>query len=93
LAGGGRGPPHVLGPRGLAPGWPGWHKVSVRKPLAVLAAVWCLALPTMAWVTGRDIPPGAVSVLLAVAPSCVLGYCGSSAYEAARAPREEDKDG
>jgi hypothetical protein len=72
--------------------WPGWHKVSVRKPLAAAAFVWTMGLCTAAFCTGRDIPPGVQSVLIAVAPTCIAGYAASSAYEAVKAPKEE-KDG
>ena len=73
--------------------WPGWHRVSVRKPLAVAAFVWTMSLCTAAFFMGVDIPPGIQSVLIAVVPSCVVGYAASSAWEATQAPRCEEEEG
>jgi hypothetical protein len=64
--------------------WPGWHKVSVRKPLAVAAFVWTMGLCTAAFCFERDIPPGIQSVMIAVVPSCIVGYAASSAWEATK---------
>jgi hypothetical protein len=71
--------------------WQGWRNVSVRKPLAVLSFVWTMGLCTAAYFMGRDIPPGIQSILSAVTPTCIGGYALSSAYEAARVPKEEEK--
>jgi len=69
--------------------WPGWSNVSVRKPLAVAAFVWTMGLCSIAFFMGRDIPPGIQSILIAVVPSCILGYCGSSAWETTHQPKDE----
>jgi hypothetical protein len=69
--------------------WPGWHKVSVRKPLAVFSAFWGAAICTAAFGLDRDLPPGVVSVMVAIIPTCIGSYAASSAYEAVKTPKEE----
>jgi hypothetical protein len=64
--------------------WPGWNRVCVRKPLAVAAFIWTMLLCTAAFFMGRDIPPGVQSVMIAVVPSCIVGYAASSAWEATK---------
>jgi hypothetical protein len=64
--------------------WPGWHRVSVRKPLAVAAFTWTVFLCTAAFFMGRDIPTGVQSVMTAVVPTCIGGYALSSAWEATK---------
>jgi hypothetical protein len=71
------------------PGWPGWRNISVRKPLAAAAFVWTMFLCTAAFFMGRDLMPGVTSVLIAIVPSCIVGYAASSAWEATQ--KEENK--
>jgi hypothetical protein len=73
--------------------WRGWRRVSVRKPLAVAAFVWTMSLCTAAFFMARDLPSGVVSVLLALVPSCIVGYAASSAYEAGQGPKKEEEEG
>jgi hypothetical protein len=73
--------------------WPGWHKISVRKPLAVVSAVWGAAMCTGAFLFGRDLPPGVVSVMVAIIPTCIGSYAASSAYEAVKTPKEGNDEG
>ena len=72
------------------PKWPGWHKISVRKPLAVAAFVWTMSLCTAAFFMDRDIPSGVQSVLIAVVPSCIVGYAASSAYETVKGHEKDE---
>jgi hypothetical protein len=71
--------------------WPGWYKVSVRKPLAVAAFVFCAGLSAYSVGVDRDIPPNTAEILKWSVCVCIGGYCGSSAYETVGA-RKEDKD-
>ncbi|GHV45736.1 hypothetical protein FACS1894204_05670 [Synergistales bacterium] len=64
--------------------WPGWYRVSVRKPLAVAAAVWGAGLVSLAFWFDKDIPPRAADVMEVLIYMCVGGYVGSSAYEACK---------
>ena len=64
--------------------WPGWRNIPIRKPLAVAAFTWTMFLCTAAFFMGRDIPPGVQSVMIAVVPSCIVGYAASSAWEATK---------
>jgi hypothetical protein len=61
--------------------WPGWCNVSVRKPLAVFSALWGAGVCTLAFFFNRDIPPGIVSVMVAIIPTCIGSYAASSAWE------------
>jgi hypothetical protein len=72
--------------------WPGWHRVSVRKPLAVAAFAWTMGICTAAFCLDRDIPPGIQSVMIAVVPSCIVGYAASSAYESVRREEKDESD-
>ncbi|GHV45309.1 hypothetical protein FACS1894204_04100 [Synergistales bacterium] len=72
-------------------GWPGWYKISARKPLAVLSAVWGAGLVSLAFWYDQDIPPRAADVMEVLIGACVGGYCLSSAYEAGKAPKEGGK--
>lgn len=71
--------------------WPGWHKVSVRKPLAVAAFFFCAGLSAASFICNRDIPPNTADILKWSVCVCIGGYCGSSAYEAVGA-RKGEKD-
>jgi hypothetical protein len=64
--------------------WSGWRNVPVRKPLAVGAFTWTMLLCTAAFFMGRDIPPGVQAVMIAVVPTCIVGYAASSAWEATK---------
>jgi hypothetical protein len=64
--------------------WQGWRNVPVRKPLAVIAFIWTVGFCSIAFYWSRDIPPGIQSVMIAVVPSCIIGYAGSSAWEATK---------
>jgi hypothetical protein len=64
--------------------WPGWHKISVRKPLAVFSVVWGAVMCTVAFCLNRDIPPGVVSVMVAIIPTAIGSYAASSAWEATK---------
>jgi hypothetical protein len=77
--------------RGALMRCPSWHRISVRKPLAVMSFFWTMGLCTVAYFMGRDIPPGIQSILIAVAPTCIGSYVLSSAYESVRTPREDEK--
>jgi hypothetical protein len=72
--------------------WPGWRKVSVRKPMAAAAFVWTVSLCSAAFFMDRDIPPGIQAVMIAFVPSCIVGYAASSAYESVRTREDEEKD-
>lgn len=56
----------------------------LRKPLAVISAVFTLILVLASVMFRIDIPPGAASVLTAYNAIVIGGYFGSSAYEAVR---------
>lgn len=70
--------------------WPGWYNVPVRKPLAALSTLWGMAICTVAFALGRDIPPGVQSVMIAIIPACVGSYAASSAYETVRTTQNEE---
>jgi hypothetical protein len=69
-------------------GWPGWYKISVRKPLAVAAFVFCAGLSMFSFIFDRDIRPNTADILKWSVCVCIGGYCGSSAYEAAGSKKE-----
>jgi hypothetical protein len=73
--------------------WPGWYKVSVRKPLAVAAFVFCSVLSAASFLADRDIPTNTAEILKWSVCVCIGGYCGSSAYETVgTGAKREEKD-
>ena len=68
-------------------------RLPLRKPLVVLATVMFLVMFLRAHVTGIDIPPNAAGVASTFIGVVMVGYFGSSAYEACgRAAKEEEKN-
>jgi len=58
-----------------------WDKLPTAKPLAWILTLFTMWLVGGSFVTGRAIPDGAVSIMIAMGPTMVVAYFGKSAYE------------
>jgi len=58
-----------------------WDKLPTAKPLAWLFALFTMWLVGWSFITGKVIPDGAVSIMLAMGPTMVVSYMGKSAWE------------
>ncbi|GHV50016.1 hypothetical protein FACS1894216_01450 [Synergistales bacterium] len=69
-----------------------WRSVSVRKPLAVYTALLILGFAVIGFATQRDIPANIAGLLSVVASVIIGSYFGSSAFEACKAPKEDEPE-
>jgi len=61
-----------------------------RKLLCVIVVFFGLGLYLVSFVTGNDIPQGAVTILSFVIPCIIAGYYASSAYEHCYEPKKPE---
>ena len=71
--------------------WPGWSRVSVRKPLAVAAFALTAGLCVAAFVINRDLPGNVADVVKWLTAVAVGGYAGTSAWETVKEREKNDK--
>ena len=71
----------------------GWVRgLPLRKLLALALTVISLPMIVISFAINRDIPPNTATLLTALCTGGLLGYMGSSAYEAVRKEQQHEED-
>ena len=64
----------------------------LRKPLAIITVFYVFGMCLAAFVLGWAIPDGVATILSFIAPTIMVGYYGSSAYEHCNGPKKKMKE-
>ena len=69
-----------------------WDKLPTSKPLAWIFTLFIMWLVGSSYLTGRDIPEIAGSVLKTMGPVMILAYFGKSGWEHQTNVRAEERE-